>query len=279
MPATDESVPHAACEPGLRLPRRVAFDAPWDWLAAGWRDMWQIPDVSLGYGAIIVSIAVLLFVGLWSIDAHSLIPAIGGGFLLLGPFATVGLYEASRRLQEGKRLTLSQAGMAWLDARGQVAFFGAILLAVFMLWLELALLLSMLFLGTSDLPQPGAFMQSLLLTTRGLGLLIAGSMVGGLLAAFVFAISVVALPMLLAEDVDAVTAARASMAAVFHNPKPMVLWAALIVVIMAAGFATLLAGLIIVLPLIGHATWHAYSALYGDPDASIAGRGIDPLVR
>jgi len=90
-------------------------------------------------------------------------------------------------------------------------------------------------------------------------------MVGGLIASIVFATTAVAVPLLMDLEVDAVTAAKASIAAVVHNPKPMALWAALIVCLMAAGFASLLIGLVVVFPLIGHATWHAYMDIYGKP--------------
>ena len=142
-------------------------------------------------------------------------------------------------------------------------FFGAVLLFAFMIWMQIAILLLMLFLGDAGLPPPDQFMHTLLFTTRGLALLIVGTMVGGLIATIVFAIAAVSVPLLLIAEVDAVTAARASIAAVIRNPKPMALWAALIVCLMAAGFASLLAGLVIVFPLIGHATWHAFQDIYG----------------
>lgn len=252
----------------LPPPRRVPFEAPWSWLAAGWRDLWQIPGVSLAYGCFFAISALLLSVGLWSISAHSLFLALAGGFLLIGPFLAVGLYDASRRLQQGKPARLSDVIAAGFAARGQLAFFGVTLLFALMVWLQLAFLLLMLFLGSKGAPPASDFVQTLLFTPRGLGLLVVGSLAGGILAATVFAISAVAVPLLLVNQTDAVTAARASIDAVIMNPKPMALWAALIVVIMAAGFVTLLAGLAVAFPLIGHATWHAYSDIYGTPPAS-----------
>jgi uncharacterized membrane protein len=248
---------------GIPPPRRVPFDAPWAWLAAGWRDVWAMPHVSIVYGTFFAFAVAALGLGLWALGAQSLFLAVVGGFLLVGPFIAVGLYEASRRSAEGEVPALSEVLLAGFGARGELAFFGAILLFAFMVWLELAFLLLMLFLGTSEMPPASAFMHTLLFTPPGLGLLIVGSIVGGVIAALVFAVSAVAIPMLLDKQIDTVTAARASMAAVIHNPKPMALWAALIVVIMGAGFATLLVGLAISFPLIGHATWHAYADIYG----------------
>jgi uncharacterized membrane protein len=249
---------------GAPPPRRVPFDAPWGWLAAGWRDVWTMPHVSIVYGALFGLVLLVLGIGLWALGAQSVFLAVVGGLLLVGPFIAAGLYEASRRLAEGEGApSLGQVLVAGFEARGELAFFGAVLLFAFIIWLQLAFLLLMLFMGTSEMPPASAFMHTLLFTPAGLGLLVVGSLVGGVIAALIFAISALAVPMLLEKEIDAVTAARASIAAVVQNPKPMALWAALIVVIMGAGFATLLVGLAIAFPLIGHATWHAYAEIYG----------------
>lgn len=255
--------PRGGLVPPIR-PRIVAFDAPWTWLAAGWRDLWLAPRVSLSYGLAFALAAAGLVTLLLRLEALSLFLALAGGFLLIGPFLAVGLYATSRRLAQGKSVVLGDVIWAWFEGRGQLGFFGAALAFVYIVWMQLALLLLMLFLGSSGLPPPSAFMHELLFTPRGLGLLIVGTAAGALLAAFVFAISALAVPMLLVREIDAVTAARASVDAVVANPKPMMLWAALIVVIIAAGFATFLVGLTIAFPLVGHATWHAYADIFGD---------------
>lgn len=246
-------------------PRRVPFDAPWNWLAAGWRDMWSMPQVSLAYGGVFALLAAVIGFGLWKLGVPSLYPTLTGGFLLIGPLVAVGLYDASRRFTRGETPTLGQVILAGLTARGQLAFFGAVLLFLFMVWMQLAILLLMLFIGQGSLPPPEEFMHMLLFTPRGLGLLIVGTIVGGMIASIVFATAAVAVPLLMDAEVDAVTAAKASLAAVLKNPKPMMLWAALIVCLMAAGFVSLLFGLVIAFPLIGHATWHAYLDIYGPP--------------
>ncbi len=247
----------------LREPAKVAFDDPWIWLAAGWRDLWQAPAIGLTYGAVFALAALALAVGLLSLEAHSLFPALAGGFLLLAPFLAMGLYETSRRMAAGEGVSLGSALGAGFTAKGQIAFFGVALMIVFLVWLELAFILLVLFMGGGGLPPPSEFLPTLLFTYRGLGLLVVGSIVGGILAAIVFAMSAVAVPMLLVERIDAVTAMRASINAVVANPKPMALWAALIAVMIAAGFATLLLGLVVAFPLIGHTTWHVYRSVYG----------------
>lgn len=248
----------------IRKPARIAFEAPWEWLAAGWRDLWEKPSIGLVYGALFALAALAMIVGLLSLEAHSVFPALAGGFLLVGPFFAVGLYETSRRLRAGAPASLGSALSAPLQAKGQLAFFGVALLIVFLVWLELAFILLVLFMGGRGLPPPSEFLPTLLFTLPGLGLLIVGSIVGGILAALVFAISALAVPMLLVERVDAATAIRASFVGVVANWRPMALWAALIAVMIGAGFVTLLLGLVIAFPLIGHATWHAYVAVYGN---------------
>lgn len=261
-------VPIRAGVDTLAPPRRLSFEAPWGWLEAGWRDLWLRPGVSLVYGAAFALIAALLIGGLWAIGMQSLFLALAGGFLLVGPIAAVGLYETSRRLAVGEATSLTAAVQAGIAAKGQLAFLGVMLLVAFMVWVQLAFLLLMLFMGRAGLPPPSEFMHTLLFTGRGLGLLIVGTIVGGIIATVIFAATALAVPMLLAERVDAVTAVRTSLDAVLANPRPMALWAALIAVLTAAGFATLLVGLVFAFPLIGHATWHAYRETLGRPPAA-----------
>ncbi len=239
---------------------RVAFDAPWNWLAAGWRDMWTVPHISLAYGALFAALSLALTLGLLLTGLQSLMLALAGGFLLIGPAAAVGLYETSRRLERGESPRFGEILKAGAHT-GQLGFFGAILAFAYFVWLQLAFLLFMLFLGSRGLPPPSEFVPTLLFTPHGLGLLVAGTIVGCVLAAAVFAISVISVPLLMTRRTDAITAIRASLVAVAMNPKPLALWAALIAGFMALGIATLYAGLILAFPLIGHATWHAYRDL------------------
>ncbi|KAB2913364.1 MAG: DUF2189 domain-containing protein [Hyphomicrobiaceae bacterium] len=237
---------------------RVPFDAPWDWLAAGWRDMWAIPGISLAYGAVFALLSIALTFGLMEFGLQSLILALGGGFLLIGPLFAVGLYEASRRLEIGAPVSMGEIVSAGFRAPGQLGFFGAVLAFVFFVWVQLAFLLFMLFMGATGLPPPSEFVPALLFTPRGLGLLVVGTIVGGILAATVFAMSAISVPLLMTRRIDAVTAIRTSFTAVIENPKPMLLWAALIAAFTLLGIATLFVGLVVVFPLVGHATWHAF---------------------
>lgn len=272
---TDDILPKPAAAP-LALPRpavalrSVPFDAPWGWLAAGWNDLWRVPHISLVYGAAFAIIAGGLLVALTLANWQSLVPALAGGFLLVGPLMAVGLYETSRRLEAGAPIELADVLGAGLRAKGQLGFFGVGLMVIFLVWLELAFVLLVLFLGGAGLPPPSEFVPRLLFTPAGLGLMIVGSLVGGVLAATVYAVSVVAVPLLLVHRIDAISAAAASVAAVRRNPKPMLLWAGLIGGFMALGCVTLFLGLVLLFPLIGHATWHAFRAVV-DVDGPASG--------
>lgn len=255
----ESSAEARATGPAKRQHAVIPFDAPWAWLAAGWRDLWNTPAISLTYGAVFAAAAIGLLVALAAFDAHSLFPALAGGYLIIAPFLGVGLYEASRRIAAREPVTLSRVLRTKLASPGQLAFFGLLLLLVFLVWLRVAFLLMMLFLGTATPPAIDRFVHDMLLTVPGLSLLVVGSAIGFLMAGLVFAMSALAVPMLMVERVDALTAAGRSIATVLENPKPMALWAALIAAMMACAFASMLIGLVIVFPLIAHATWHAYA--------------------
>ena len=248
--------------------REVPFDAPYSWLAAGWRDMWRVPQVSLAYGAIFAVAGLVLAVGLTQVGLQSLILVLAGGFILVGPMLAAGLYQTSRRLEKGEPVSLASTLRAGFYGGGQLAHMGLLLMLIYLAWVEIALLLFMLFLGPQPMPPLEAFVPTLLLTPRGLGLLIVGTGVGMALAATVFAVSAIGVPLLMVERVDVVTAALTSISACRKNPKAMALWAALIAGAMLLGFVTLFFGLVIMFPLIGHATWHAFRDLVARGDGS-----------
>ncbi len=243
--------------------QRVAFDAPWAWLAAGWRDLWSAPLISLAYGAVFAVAAYLFVFQLSSINALPLMLPLAGGFMLVGPVLAVGLYEISRRGERHESTSFQNIVAALKESAGQLAFFGVLLLLLYFFWMRVASLLFMLFFGSGDIPPIENFVPTLLFTPHGLGLLVVGTAVGAVFATVAYAISVIAVPMLVDRKVDVITAVSASVEAVNKNRPAMMLWAVLIVGLIAMGFAALFAGLAIAFPLIGHATWHAYRELTG----------------
>lgn len=253
-----------AAAPGDFAVNKVTLDAPWRWLAAGWSDLWQRPGISLGYGVVFVVVSVVLVGGLVLVDLSSLALALAAGFMLVGPLLAVGLYETSRRLETGEPITARTAALVATRSPSQLAFLGIILMLLLLAWVRIAMLLFALFFGPGGFPPLAEFVPILLFTSKGIGLLAVGSAIGGMLALLVFAISAVSVPMLMARDIDAITAVVTSVNAVRRNIGPMLLWGWLIVLLTAFGIATLFVGLIVTFPLVGHATWHAYRALVPD---------------
>lgn len=243
--------------PALRAPSR---DDPWRWLAAGWRDLWRSPAISLGYGLAFVLLGLLVTGGLWYAGLESMAPALAAGFTLLGPVFAIGLYEMSRRYETGEPFTLKDIIAVKLPAPAQFGFLAFALMFLFLVWLRLATLNYALF-TYGDYRPLGEFMRFALTSEQGLAMIVVGTAIGGVLALVAFAISAISVPMLLRHDVDVLTAIWASVHTVMTHPGPMLLWAWLIAVLTAIGVATMFVGLIVVFPLIGHATWHAYRTI------------------
>ncbi len=250
------------------LPRKVSLNrglggaAAFGWLRAGWRDLAASPAPSLLYGLVVFLVSLAVIGGLFALAFdYILFPALAG-FMVVGPLLAVGLYEKSRRLAEGTPVSL--AGMIFVRPRsgGQLLFTGVLLCLLMLLWMRAAVLLYALFFGLLPFPGLDHIAGMLFTTPIGWSLLIVGSLVGGLFAAFSLAISVFSVPMLLNERVDALTAMGTSMALVWNNLPVMLTWGAIVVALFVAGLATGLIGLIIVFPVLGHATWHAYKAIH-----------------
>lgn len=264
MPSTNDAPrleATSSAASAIGAPRPVPFDRPWQWLSAGWRDLWAAPSVGLFFGALATGSGLLLSVGLAFVGLEALIPVAAGGFLLVGPLLAVGLYETSRSLAAGDTASIGRAARVALAAARRLSLLAAILMIFYLVWVRVAVLLVALFLGTNGLPPARELMPMLLFTSNGLALLVVGTIVGAGFAAIVFATTAISLPMLTERRVDAFTAMALSARAVLMNPQAMALWAALITGFIALGLATLGAGLILAFPLIGHATWHAYRDL------------------
>jgi uncharacterized membrane protein len=258
MSATDSSVHH-----GLPPVRRLELDRPWAWLAAGWDDIRRAPAVSLTYGALFTAISFLITAGVFLVGLEYLLFPLAASFMLVGPLLAVGLYETSRRLETGAPVSLGAALFVKTRSPMGLAFLGVGLMALLLIWMRAATLLLALFLGPMAFPPLTEVVPTLLLTTQGVALLVVGTGCGAILAALVFAISVVSVPLLMERDIDVVSAVIVSLQAVARNPKPMLLWAWLVAILTALGIATLYIGLIVTLPLVGHATWHAYRETVG----------------
>lgn len=256
IPATVPPLPRATTL-DQRLPRRAAFA----WLARGWRDLTTRPWTSLVYGLAVfaVSLGIVYMLFDFGLD-YILFPSLAG-FMIIGPVLAVGLYEKSRRLAKGKTTSLS--GMLFVKARstGQILFIGVVLCLLMLTWMRAAVIIYALFFGLRAFPGLDHIAAMLFTTPVGWSMLVVGGLIGGLFAAFSFAISVFAIPMLLNERVDAFTAMGTSMALVWHNMPVMLTWGAIVLALFLISLATGMLGLVMVFPLLGHATWHAYKEL------------------
>ncbi|MEO8245132.1 MAG: DUF2189 domain-containing protein [bacterium] len=257
--------PLPALQPRVREANRFARDlrqtAAKDWLAAGWADLRQSPAQSLIYGLGVFVLSALIILGLIRADLPWLIFPALSGFLVVGPLLAIGLYEKSRRLHSAAPATLAQMLLVRPRSGGQVAFAGLLLCLLVMLWLRAADLLYALFFGLLPFPGFDHILAQLLTTPRGWALIVTGSAVGGLFAAFALAISLFSIPMLLERRVDALTALGTSFALTTQNLRAVLPWGAIVTLGFAVSAATGLLGLIVIFPLLGHGTWHAWVAL------------------
>jgi uncharacterized membrane protein len=180
--------------------------------------------------------------------------------MFIAPAAAICFYDISRRLEVGAPVRFMEVALAWIPHAGQIALMGLVMMLFQLAWVRFALLLFALFFG----PEPASwdrFVQALFFSTDGLPFLILGTLSGGILAVLAFALSVTAFPMLLDRDVGTAAAIATSVRATIANWRIMTGWAALIVMFTAAGIVTGCLGLIVTMPLIGHASWHAYREL------------------
>jgi uncharacterized membrane protein len=228
-------------------------------LKKGWEDFNALPSHALFLTIIypVVGIMIVRF-----IHGSSLLPMLFpmiGGFALLGPFAAVGLYELSRRREAGEEVHARHVYHLFQQhCRVSCTALGAVLFLLFVTWIVTAqAIYDTTFQGVTP-ASFGAFARLLFTTREGWELIIIGNLVGFLFAVVVFSISVISFPLVLDRHVSAPVAMATSIRAVAKNPGPLALWAAMIAAAMFLGSLPLFIGLIVVIPVIGHASWHLY---------------------
>jgi uncharacterized membrane protein len=227
--------------------RTLEMTAPLRWLRLGWADLIRAPRLSLTYGAVLMALSMLIAAFTWRFGTIALYLGLATGFVFIGPALAVGLYSISRQLGKGLEPVMGYClREGWHHIR-ELLVLGVVLLVVLLVWARAAATVHVFFPDEANPPLEH------LVTFLGIG-----SVVGAVFAAIVFSASAFSLPMILDRKVDAITAVVTSVNAVLRNKKPLFLWACLIFLSVVLGFATAFVGFAVLLPLIGHATWHAY---------------------
>ena len=239
--------------------RRISVADVFDALRRGFDDFWDKPSHYVFLCLIYPIVGVFLITWTSGGNALQLIFPLMSGFALLGPFFGIGLYEISRRREQNLDTSWRHA----FDVRHSPAIpamlvIGIMLLALFVAWLLVAQALYSWLYGAGAPLSMASFFSDLFTTQRGWTLIILGNLIGFLFALTVLCTTVVALPLLLDCDVGAYAAIETSARAVRDNPVPMLLWGLIVAVALLIGSLPFLAGLAVVIPVLGHATWHLY---------------------
>ncbi|CDK97974.1 protein of unknown function [Magnetospirillum gryphiswaldense MSR-1 v2] len=244
----------------------VTITHVWRWLALGWADYRRSGWVSAAYGGLFAAGGIFITFGLAWLGWPYLITPMIGGFLLIGPLLALGLYAISRAHAQGRPIGLIQALLAWRANTFHIMTAGLVLMLVVMIWARLSIVLFAIFLPYQSMSVDSFLAQSL--TMAGISFTLFMLVLGAGFAALVFVTCVVSLPMMLDQKVDIFSAALMSVLAVVRNPAPMALWAMIIVAVIGLGILPLFLGLVVALPVIGHASWHAYGDLIAPPPAN-----------
>jgi uncharacterized membrane protein len=238
--------------------RRISARDIADAVAAGLRDLQASPVHGLCFGALfaIGGMAIVLLVT--RLDMTYFAYPLAAGFALIGPFAALGLYEVSRRRERGEPIRFAALiRTAW--GRSEISWMAFVVLFIFIMWMYQVRLLMALFLGyNANFASLGQFLTTITTTWEGFLFLAVGNVIGVVLSALLFTLTVVSFPILLDRDIDFITAMITSVRAVATNPVPMLGWAVVVVMVLIVSVLPLFLGLVITLPVLGHATWHLY---------------------
>lgn len=252
---------------GLPGVRRVGFADPFIWLGQGFSDLLRAPVPLIGYGMMIAGLSSGLLYGLYVSDAAFWALTLTFGFVFVAPMLAMGPYEAGRRLEAGERPSLGQIVFVRPAFRQDVAYLGLALLLIYLFWGRIAQIV----FGLSTYQMYDtieAFATFALTTAEGHNMLLAGTLVGGVIAFFTFTLVVISAPMLLDPRANVFVATLTSFRTVALNPGPMLLWAALICTLLLASAATGFLALVVVFPWLGLASWRAYRALVAETEAA-----------
>jgi uncharacterized membrane protein len=260
--AAQQTIAAAGADGATHNPPRVRAIAPRDLievLAKGFDDFRAMPTHVIFLSLIYPIAGVIIGVATFGYDLMQLLYPIATGFALVGPFAAIGIYELSRRREQGLDTRWTHAfDLLQADAFRAIAALGLILLAIFGVWVAVAQAIYVAHFGYAPPESIGAFVRQVLTTDAGHRMILIGNGIGFLFALVAFAISVVAFPLLIDRNISATAAAATSVRAVLRNPLTMALWGLIVAAALLLGSLPLFVGLAIVIPVLGHATWHLY---------------------
>ena len=258
-----DMTPAARRQPEIR---EMTFDDLGAALRAGLADFRRAPLYGLFFGGAFAAGGLLAVALLAMFEQLWLIIPIGIGFPLIGPFAAAGLYEISRRLGAGEKLGWGEVLIfVFRQREGQMAWMAFVVLFVFWIWLYQIRILIALFLGFKSPSTLDGFWHAVTTTQEGMMFLVVGTLVGALLSLVLFSISVIAMPLLIDTQRDFVTAMITSVRTVARNPLVMLTWGVLVSGLAIASLVPLFLGLLVVFPVLGHATWHLYKKAIRNP--------------
>lgn len=239
--------------------RRIGRTEVTEAFAAGLRDFQRAPLIGLFFGAVYALGGILVVWSFTRAGLSYLAYPLAAGFALIGPFAAVGLYEVSRRLEAGAPVYFRPVlGVIYDQGKREIGWMAFVMLFIFIVWMYQIRILLALFVGLRPPTNLGDFLTMLVTTPEGLLFLLVGNAIGAVLALAVFTLTVVSFPLLLDRDLDSVTAMITSVRAVTTSPKAMLGWGMVVVVALVIACLPAFLGLIVVLPVLGHTTWHLY---------------------
>ena len=253
--------PQGSTRSGSTMPviRNIGMDDLRAAFSAGVGDFIRAPLFGLFFGGFYALGGLLAVAFAVKFDMHYMIYPLAIGFPLVGPFIAVGLYEVSRCLQEGRKLTWGGVlTTVWRQKGRELSIMAFVTLFIMWMWMYQVRLLVALFLGFKSFSTFGAFIDIVLNTGDGLRFLVVGHIVGAVLYTLLFSVTIVSIPLLLDREVDFVTAIITSIKSVVTNPLVMLAWGLFVLILTGLALAPAFLGLFIVLPVLGHATWHLY---------------------
>jgi uncharacterized membrane protein len=242
--------------------RHIAVHDIFDALAKGFQDFGEYRSDVIFLCAIYAAVGLVLARLAFGLDMLPLVFPLASGFALIGPFAAIGLYEMSRRREQGLPVSWANAfDVVHVPAFGGIVILGLMLIAIFLAWLYVAWLIFANTLGPAGPVSLQAFFNDVFFTRAGWTMIVLGCGVGFLFALAAMALSLVSFPLMIDRDVGLDTAIKTSARAIAANPVPMAVWGLIVAGSLVAGSIPLFIGLVVVVPVLGHATWHLYRKL------------------